>query len=175
MAKSATRAAGRAPAVPKAMQPRFDEVVALTDAFCHGRLNAEYARLAQAMAAALSRKRPSPLSAGQPKTWACGIVHLLGQLNFLSDKASEPCMTLAELADGFGVGQSTGTSKAKLIADLLHATRADPTWMLRSVADRNPMVWMVMVNGMVADARNLPHDLQVLAYEKGIIPYVPEA
>jgi hypothetical protein len=43
-------------------------------------------------------------------TWACGIIHVLGQLNFLSDPASQPYMTMAEVAAGFGVGQSTASA-----------------------------------------------------------------
>ena len=35
-------------------------------------------------------QRPNPLVSGQPRTWACGIIHVLGQLNFLPDKAISP-------------------------------------------------------------------------------------
>ena len=72
------------------MQATYDAVVALTDTFSRDHLTAEYRDLARAMAASLSRKRPSPLASGQPRTWACGIIHALGQLNFLSDKATQP-------------------------------------------------------------------------------------
>lgn len=95
----------RSTAVPKPMQAAYTAVVALTDAFCRDHLTEEYRDLARAMAAALARKRPSPLSSGQPRTWACGIIHALGQLNFLSDKSSQPHMTLAEICAGFGVGK----------------------------------------------------------------------
>jgi hypothetical protein len=95
----------------------------------------EHRNLARAMAAALCRKRPSPLALGQPRTWACGIIHVLGQLNFLSDKASQPYMIMAEVAAGFGVGQSTASAKARVISDALHTNRMDPTWMLRSFVE----------------------------------------
>ena len=58
--------------------------------FVSSGLNDEYRDLARAMTAALCRKRPSPLASGQPRTWACGIIPVLGRLNFLSDKASQP-------------------------------------------------------------------------------------
>jgi len=29
------------------------------------------------------------------------------------------------------------------------------------------------VNGVLVDLREMPRDLQVIAYEKGMIPYVP--
>ena len=124
------------------MQATYDAVVALTDAFCRDHLNDEYRDLARAMTAALCRKRPSPLASGQPRTWACGIIHVLGRLNFLSDKASQPYMTMAEVSAAFGVGESTASAKARAISDALHTNRMDPTWMLKSIVDRNPFVWM---------------------------------
>ena len=48
--------------VPKKMQPIFDEIVAITDAFCAEYLTESYAELARKLAATLSRKRPSPLA-----------------------------------------------------------------------------------------------------------------
>jgi hypothetical protein len=45
--------------------------------------------------------------------------------------------------------------------------------MLRSVIDRNPLVWMAEVNGFLVDLRDMPREVQVIAYDKGMIPYVP--
>jgi hypothetical protein len=108
------------------MQTTFDAVVALTEAFCRDQLTGEYRDLARAVAASLSRKRPS-LDSGQPRTWACGIIHVLGRLNSLSDKTSQPHMTMAEVCTAFGVGQSTASAKARVISDALHTNRMDPT------------------------------------------------
>ena len=68
--------------VPESMLPRFQEVVALTDAICRDRLNTEYADFCREMAASLARKRPSPLIGGRAKSWACGVVYTLGAVNF---------------------------------------------------------------------------------------------
>ena len=160
-------------AVPKAMQATYDAVVALTDAVCRDHLDHEYRDLARAMAAALCRKRPSPLASGQPRTWACGIVHALGQLNFLSDRSTEPHMATADLCAAFGVGQSTAAGKARTIRDALDAHRLNPAWMLPSRAASHPLVWMAQVNGMLVDLRHMPREVQVIAFEKGMIPYVP--
>jgi hypothetical protein len=47
--------------VLESMQPRFQEIVSLTDApLCQEKLNSEYAELCRELAAALARKRPSP-------------------------------------------------------------------------------------------------------------------
>jgi hypothetical protein len=45
--------------------------------------------------------------------------------------------------------------------------------MLPSLVDQNPLVWMAEVNGVLVDLRDMPRELQVIAYEKGMIPYVP--
>jgi Domain of unknown function (DUF6398) len=155
------------------MQATYDRVVALTDPFCREHLNDEYRDLARAMSAALCRKRPSPLASGQPRTWACGIIYTLGQLNFLSDKATQPYMAMADVCAAFSVGSSTASAKARVISDALHTHRMDPSWMLTSLVDRNPLVWMAEVNGMLVDLRDMPREVQVIAYEKGMIPYVP--
>ena len=155
------------------MQAAYDAVVALTDAFCHDHLTDEYRDLARAMTASLSRKRPSPLASGQPRTWACGIIHVLGQLNFLSDKASRPHMTMAEVCAAFGVGQSTASAKARIISDALHLNRMDPTWMLKGLVDQSPFVWMAEVNGVLVDLRQMPREMQAIAFEKGMIPHIP--
>ncbi len=47
-------------------------------------------------------------------------------LHFLSDKATQPYMTMAEVCAGFGVGQSTASAKARVISDALHTNRMDP-------------------------------------------------
>jgi Domain of unknown function (DUF6398) len=163
----------RSATVPKPMQATYDAVAALTDAFCRDHLTGEYRDLARVMTAALSRKRPSPLASGQPRTWACGIIYVLGQLNFLSDKASQPHMAMAEVCAAFGVGQSTASAKARVISEALHTNRMDPTWMLKNIVDQNPLVWMAEVNGMLIDIREMPREVQVIAYEKGMIPYIP--
>src|SRR3954465_6176097 len=119
----------RSKSIPKNMQARYDQIVGLTDEFCQKHLNDEYRELAQAMAAALCRKRPSPIASGQPRTWACGIIHALGQINFLSDRSTPPSMPLAEVCGAFGVGQSTASAKARVISDALDLNRFDPAWM----------------------------------------------
>ncbi len=71
--------------VPKMMLSVYEKIVGLTDDVCDKHLNSEYRDLARAMTKVLCRKRPSPLTSGQPRTWACGIVYVLGRINFLSD------------------------------------------------------------------------------------------
>ena len=37
----------------------------------------------------------------------------------------------------------------------------------------NPLVWMLSVNGLLMDIRDAPREAQVVAFEKGLIPYIP--
>jgi hypothetical protein len=163
----------RSISVPKVMQPNYDAVVNQTDAFCRDHLDEEYRDLARRMTAALCRKRLSPLASGQARTWACGVIYTLGQLNFLSDKATKPYMPMADVCAAFGVGQSTAGAKTRTISDALNTSRMDPTWMLPGLIDQNPLVWMAEINGMLVDLRDMPREVQMIAYEKGMIPYVP--
>ena len=45
--------------------------------------------------------------------------------------------------------------------------------MLGEMIDAHPMVWILEMDGILFDARNAPLDIQVEAYQKGLIPYVP--
>jgi hypothetical protein len=159
--------------VPKSMKARYETITALTDAFCREHLNDEYLELARDMAAALCRKRPSPVASGQPRTWACGIIYALGQTNFLSDRSFEPVMTMADVCAGFGVGQSTASAKAKVISQALRISPLNLEWSLPSLIERSPLVWMAEVNGFLVDLREMPREVQEIAFEKGMIPYIP--
>ena len=160
--------------VPKQMQSKFAEITALTDAFCSQYLNAEYADMSRKLTAALCRKRPSPLVRGKAKTWACGIVHAIGLVNFLYDSSQTPHIKATELYKHFGVGQSTGQGKSKQIRDMMKMSQMSPDWCLPSRIDENPLVWMVSVNGFIIDIRHAPREVQEQAFLQGIIPYIPD-
>jgi hypothetical protein len=155
------------------MKEKFDDIVALTDAVCQEHLDEEYAQLARYATAALCRKRPSPVGGGRVSSWACGIVYALGFVNFLFDKSQDPHMSAAELCAAFGVAKSTGAAKSKTVRDALNMTQMDPNWYRPSHMDDNVMAWMIMVDGLILDARGLPVEIQEIAYQKGLIPYVP--
>ena len=160
--------------VPKKLRARYDEIVALTDAVCREYLNDEYAQLCRKLAATLSRKRPSPLERGRAKSWAAAIAHTIGQVNFLFDKSQTLHIRADELAQCFGVSKSTAGNKAKDIRDMLNIGMMDFKWTLPSRMDDNPMAWMVSVNGFITDVRSMPREIQEAAYQKGLIPYLPE-
>jgi hypothetical protein len=163
----------RTKSVPQNMRATYDSIVALTDQVCRDHLDEEYRELAQLMAAALSRKRLSPVTLGQPRTWACAIIYVLGQINFLSDRSTKPYMTMADVCAAFGVGQSTASAKARVILQTLNTHQLDPKWSLQRLLDLNPLVWMAEINGIVVDLRQMPREVQEIAFHKGMIPYIP--
>ena len=57
---------------------------------------------------------------------------------------------------------------------MLKIYQADPKWTLPSRMDDNPLAWMLEVNGFLMDIRQAPREVQEIAYEKGLIPYIPE-
>jgi hypothetical protein len=144
------------------------------DDFCQEHLNDEYAELCRRLTEKLARKRPSPLVSGKPATWASGIVRTIGWVNFLDDRSQKPHMKLTSIDKAFGVGESTGQGKSMLIRKMLKITPMDPEWSLRSRIDRNPMAWMLQVNGFLVDARLLKREIQEELLRQGLIPYIPE-
>ena len=160
--------------VPAKVKPLFEAVAARTDAICAQRLNPEYAELCQHLAAALARKRPSPLGQGDPNIWACAILYAIGKVNFLFDKTQNPHLTPAQLCSLFAVSQSTASAKAAKIIRTLGMYQLDPRWCLPSLVPENPMVWIIEVNGFLLDARDAPRDIQEEAFRRGLIPYMPQ-
>jgi hypothetical protein len=49
----------------------------------------------------------------------------------------------------------------------------NPKWPLPSRLEKNPPIWMVEVNGLLVDLRDMSREVQEIAFEKGMIPYVP--
>lgn len=159
--------------VPKNMQPTFEAVVALTDKFCREHLTDEYAEVCRRMAAALCRKRLSPLLSGNISTWACAIAYAVASLNFLFDKSDPLYISADGLSAAFGVSKSTASKKASTIRQALRIPQFDWRWSVPSRVDGYPGAWLIQVDGLIVDARHAPAWIQEEAFRKGYIPYVP--
>lgn len=160
-------------AIPKSMQGKYDEISAILIQYCDKYLDEEYKELMLHALEKLCRKRPSPLSSGKAMTWAAGIVYAIGANNFIFDKSQPIHYTAKELMEPFGLSSSTGGTKAAQIRKMLKIDQTKSEWILKSMVIHNPMVWYVMVNGYMVDARRLPVELQEICFEKGLIPFVP--
>ena len=119
------------------------------------------------MTAALCRKRPSPLASGQPRTWACGIMCASGQLNFLSDKATQPYMAMINVCAAFGVGQSTASGKARDVSAALHAGAWTWPGCWRASSTRTRWCGWRRFNGLLVDLREMPREVQEIAFANG--------
>ena len=159
--------------VPAALREKFDAISQATDAFCGQRLNDEYKKVIRQALSALSRKRPSPLLKGKDKAWAAGVVHAVGMVNFLFDPSQTPTCKAPEIYAHFGVGVSTGQAKSREVRDALGMGQFSPEWTVASNLDKNPLVWMLEINGLVVDVRRMPLEVQEMALAQGMIPYIP--
>jgi hypothetical protein len=148
-------------------------VIGLIDQFCKEHLNEEYAVLCRKLAEKLGRKRPSPLLHGSPNAWASGIVRAVGGVNFLHDKSQTPYMRATDIDHYLGTSPSSGAAKLAAIRKMFKMYQLDPNWTLPSRLDDNPMVWMLQVNGFMVDVRHAPREVQEIAFNKGLIPYIP--
>jgi len=158
--------------VPEELHEAFTAIVQLTDDFCDLHLNEDYRQLAREMAVEICQNG-LPVTKGRPKSWAGGIIHALGWVNFLTDTSFEPYMSVARLVEKFGVSQGTMVSKSKIIRDRMDIIQMDPDWCLPQLLEQNPLVWMLEVNGLVMDIRTAPRKIQEAAYAKGLIPFIP--
>jgi hypothetical protein len=159
--------------VPKPMQAIYDQIIAITDGLCSALLNYEYTQMCRKMAATLCRKRPSPLLRGKIEIWAVAIVHTVASVNFAYDSSQIPHITLDQLCGESRTSKTTVGSKATLIRRLLKIDVFDLDWTLPTRMDSNPMLWMLTVNGFLVDIRSMPLEAQIVAFENGLIPYIP--
>jgi hypothetical protein len=158
--------------IPADARTRFDEIAALTDAFCREHLNDEYRDGCRRLAAVVCLTG-GPIHQGKAVSWASGIAYCLGQVNFLTDASQSPHLRSEEIARAFGVSPATMQSKARDIREGLQIMQLDPRFTLPSRLEQNPLVWMLEVNGLLMDVRSAPRAAQVAAYDEGLIPYVP--
>jgi hypothetical protein len=159
--------------VPAKLRRRFGEIVALTDAFCQAHLNAEFRDICRAMAVAVCREG-LPVTGGKAASWAAGVVASVGFVNFLGDPSQPFHMTTEEMAEKVGVSPATLHAKAKVVRDGLDIRRMDPRYSTRGMTDRNPLAWLVEIDGLPFDIRQASRAVQEAALRQGLIPYLPD-
>ena len=156
--------------IPKALRRDAEQVFGLTDPFCAEFLDKEYGLLCRKMVAALARKRPSPFARGDLTIWAAAVIYTVGSVNFLFDKDQTPHMTGDEIARLTGVPKSTLANKAKVIRRTLRLRPMDVAYRRREMVENHPMAWLIRVNGVVVDARDMPIEIRDEARRRGLIP-----
>lgn len=159
--------------IPASVRPYAEGVIAVTDALCFEHLDAVYADLCRRLVGKLARKRPSPLIRGDLKIWAAGVLYCLGQVNFIFDPSQSPHATADELSAWLGVKKTTMANKARLIRESAGVSDFNAEFLRPEVVESVGLAWLIQVDGIVMDARHLPVHLQIEAFNKGLIPYVP--
>lgn len=153
------------------LKEKVDRITELATGFCTQKLDEEYFRLTEKVIGKLSRKRPSPLLKGREEIWAAGIVHAVGQVNFLYDKSFEPYISLDELHAYFGTKTSSVGNKAAEIRKMFKMDRfTNFDFMADSIKKSNPMYNTVMVDGFLVSISSLPEAFQQIvkqAKERG--------
>lgn len=160
---------------------RFRDITAMTDTVCATLtpLDHEYRVYCWLLAGGICQEGeegtpPLACDRSQARSWAAGVLWTLADVNFLADPGSEPYASAREVAEAFDLSSGTMRSKATAIREYLDIIQLDPRWTLPSLAMQNPLVWMVETeNGMIRDIRDMPKEVQVEAYEEGLIPFVP--
>lgn len=162
------------PPITEKAEAQYQIIKDLTQTVCNEHLNKEYYDVSLKLLDAFLQRYPDRLERGQAKSWAAAIVYAIGRVNFLFDSSQTPHLTAIELCQKFNVSQATASKKSSELINYFDMMQLDPEWTVPSMVDKNPFVWMVMTgDGMIADIRNAPREVQVKAYEHGLIPYVP--
>jgi hypothetical protein len=160
--------------IPEELEPMVENIMLILNDFCAKFLDDEYAQVLHRLIIKLARKRPSPLLGGKAPTWAAGAIHAIGTVNFVFDPSQKPHVKSWQISEYFGLSQSTVSAKSQSIRKLFKMRQFDATWMLPSRIDESPMVWFIVVNGLMVDAREMPLAVQLEAVRVGAIPYLPK-
>jgi hypothetical protein len=159
------------PAAP--VQQRRDAISALMKDFCKAHLTESYIGVCENLLGAACGEG-LPLERGMAQSWAAGMVHAAGMINFLHDPAFKPYMKLRDIAQHFGVSPATMENKSREIRDAVNTFPSDPRFCLPELLADNPLTWMKQVGGIFVDFRAQPREVQEAALKSGLIPFIPE-
>jgi hypothetical protein len=145
------------------IQEKQAQILGLIKQFCSAKLNDEYYEISEQLVKKLGRKRNVPFMTGQLEIWAVAVIHTIGTVNFLFDRASEPYASLDDINDFFGTKKTTTSGKSKVIRDLLKIKQFDNEFATKEMKASNPFNNYVMVNGFFTPISALPEHLQEVA------------
>lgn len=120
------------------IRKRQNEIQELLRAFCSVHLNDEYFELADKLLAKMLGKRQVPFEAGRVEIWAAAIIHALGTINFMFDKANSCHIPVGTIHDFFGTKSSTVNNRSSQICDMFKLYHFDDEFSTREMYERNP-------------------------------------
>lgn len=139
---------------------RQQKLIELTSDFCNQKINAEYAELCEKLILKMGRKRDVPFKTGKLEIWAAAAVHVIGTINFLFDKSTNPYISVAGINEFFETKMTTVTSKSRVIRDMLNIGYFDRDFSTQDSLGSNPFNNFVMVDGLIVPMETLPIELQ---------------
>lgn len=160
--------------IPKEIEDRYYNIIDLIKSFCDSYLNDEYKNLCINLCEEVCRKNPKGISRGKIDVWAPSIIHVVGKVNFLFDPSEAIHIKAKDLYSYFKVSGSSVSSKSNNISDLLDITPLDLKWTIPSNLSKNPLTWLVNLDGFITDIRYVPKEIQEKALKDGIISHIPE-
>jgi hypothetical protein len=92
-----------------------------------------------------------PLLKSKVQSWAAGIVHAAGRINYLFDSDSELYRPASEIAGYFGVSLSTMFVKSRLIFEGLDTNVLDPRYCIERVLENHPLTQFAEMIELLAD------------------------
>ncbi len=147
------------------IKQRQQEILDLIRRFCDEKLDEEYFDISERVLQKLGRKKAVPFQTGKIETWAAGIIHAVGTINFLFDKTSEPYVSVNEIGTFFGVATSTVSGKSKEIRDMLKMDRWDKEFSTKRMNESNPFTSWVTVDGLIVPIDGLPEPYKTIALQ----------
>lgn len=139
---------------------RVAEMLQHLDACCSAHLNDDYRTLLHRAVTALAAQQPSPLLEGYAASWCAGLVHAIGNANFLFERSQTPHGTIKTIQDCFGVSSSVVYAHSKKARELLQIEPLAKRWTLAAFQQPSADPQLIKVNGMTIDIRKLPSHAQ---------------
>lgn len=80
-------------------------------------------------------------------------------VNLLFDSSQTPHIAASQIWESFDLSSITMQAKSKQIRDLLGMHSMDLDWPIPSMVDKNPLIWMLEINGFIIDVRHAPREI----------------
>jgi len=151
--------------VEPAWQSRFDELAGLLEPFCREHLDDDYLHMCLKLAAAICHDG-TPVGRGKAAGWAAGIVHAIGDANFLNDPSFLPHMNLTDIGPHFGVSKATSGKRGREIIDGAGVGPFNAEWLIDSPDMASMMQTLAEIMGLQSpdmatmNGEQAPHPVQ---------------
>jgi hypothetical protein len=131
------------------VEEKKEQLIQLTTEFSQQYLNEEYNAVIEKLISKMARKRDVPFVTGKIEIWAAAVIHALGTVNFLFDKASQPYVSVTDICQFFDTKQSTTTQKSKMLRDMFNMSYFDDNFSTDTVDQSNPFNNLTIANGLL--------------------------